>query len=338
MNLDRFERYPLTFGPTPLEPLARLGDHLGGKVRIWAKRDDCNSGLAFGGNKLRKLEYLVPDALAKGCDTLVSIGGVQSNHTRQVAAVAAKLGMKCHLVQGSWVDWADGIYDRVGNIQLSRILGATIEFSEEDFSIAIKDSWRRAIEAVERAGGKPYSIPAGASDHPLGGLGYARFAEELRQQERDLGIRFDYIVVASASASTQAGMVVGFKEDGRAASVIGIDVTAQPDDTRAMVARIARHTAELVGVRQAIADADITLNPAYAHPAYGVPSAETLDAIRLCARLEGMLTDPVYEGKSMQALIDMVKRGDFEPGSAVLYVHLGGVPAISAYSYPFRNG
>jgi 1-aminocyclopropane-1-carboxylate deaminase len=332
MNVDRFERYHLTFGPTPVEPLARLSGHLGGKVQIWAKREDCNSGLAFGGNKIRKLEYLVPDALAKGCDTLVSIGGVQSNHTRQVAAVAAKLGMKCHLVQGSWVDWSDGVYDRVGNIQLSRILGATIDFSEEDFSIAIKDSWRRAVETVERGGGRPYAIPAGASDHPLGGLGYVRFADELRRQERDLGIRFDYIVVASASASTQAGMVVGFKEDGRAARVIGIDVTARPDDTRAMVARIAERTAET------IADGDITLNPAYAYPAYGVPSTETLAAIRLCARLEGMLTDPVYEGKSMQALIDMVARGDFEPGSAVLYVHLGGVPAMSAYSYPFRNG
>jgi 1-aminocyclopropane-1-carboxylate deaminase len=337
MNVDRFERYPLTFGPTPVEPLARLSGHLGGKVQIWAKREDCNSGLAFGGNKIRKLEYLVPDALAKGCDTLVSIGGVQSNHTRQVAAVAAKLGMKCHLVQGSWVDWSDGVYDRVGNIQLSRILGATIDFSEEDFSIAIKDSWRRAVETVERGGGRPYPIPAGASDHPLGGLGYVRFADELRRQERELGIRFDYIVAASASASTQAGMVVGFKEDARAAHVIGIDVTARPDDTRAMVARIAERTADLVGLKQVIADADITLNSAYAYPAYGVPSTETLEAIRLCARLEGMLTDPVYEGKSMQALIDMVARGDFEPGSAVLYVHLGGVPAMSAYSYPFRN-
>lgn len=158
MNLDRFPRHPLTFGPTPLERLERLSAHLGGKVEIWAKREDCNSGLAFGGNKIRKMEYLVPDILAKKCDTLVSIGGVQSNHTRQVAAVAAKLGLKCHLVQGSWVNWPDGLYDRVGNIQLSRVLGAEIMFSREDFSIAIKDSWQRAIEAVERAGGRPYAI------------------------------------------------------------------------------------------------------------------------------------------------------------------------------------
>jgi 1-aminocyclopropane-1-carboxylate deaminase len=337
MNLDRFERHSLTFGPTPLEPLRSLSRHLGGKVEIWAKREDCNSGLAFGGNKLRKLEYLVPDALAKGCDTLVSIGGVQSNHTRLVAAVAAKLGMKCRLVQGSWVDWPDAVYDRVGNIQLSRILGAEIEFSAEDFNIAIRDSWRDAVQAVERTGGKPYGIPAGASDHPLGGLGYARFAEELRSQERDLGFRFDQIVVASASGSTQAGMVVGFKEDGRASQVIGIDVTARPADTRAVIRRIAENTGDLVGLGVPISDADITLSEAYAYPAYGVPSDETLEAIRLCARLEGMITDPVYEGKSMQAVIDLVRKGEFAARSKVLYVHLGGAPALSAYSYAFRQ-
>src|SRR4029077_17746003 len=164
MDLARFPPHPLTFGPTPLEPLPRLSAYLGGKVEIWAKREDCNSGLSFGGNKIRKLEYLVPDILAQGCDTLVSIGGVQSNHTRQVAAVAAKLGLKCHLIQGSWVDWPDGAYDRVGNIQLSRILGAAIEFSHEDFSIALKESWARGVEAGGRAGGKPYVHPAGASD------------------------------------------------------------------------------------------------------------------------------------------------------------------------------
>jgi len=338
MHLDRFERYPLTFGPTPIEPLRRLSAHLGGKVELFAKREDCNSGLAFGGNKLRKLEYLVPDILAKGCDTLVSIGGVQSNHTRQVAAVAAKLGLKCHLVQGSWVDWQDGVYDRVGNIQLARILGAEIAFSEEDFGIAIKDSWQRALDAVVGAGGKPYAIPAGASDHPLGGLGYAAFADELRQQEKELDLRFDHIVTASGSASTQAGMVVGFKADGRAAQVIGIDITARPAETRAMVEKIAQRTAELVGLGLAIQEADVTLVEDYAYPAYGIPSAETLAAIRLCARLEAMITDPVYEGKSMQALIDMVRRGSFSPGAKVLYAHLGGAPALSAYSHPFRNG
>ena len=337
MDWNRFERYPLTFGPTPIEPLRRLSDHLGGEVELWAKREDCNSGLAFGGNKLRKMEFLVPDILKKGCDTLVSIGGVQSNHTRQVAVVAAKLGLKCHLIQGSWVDWPDGIYDRVGNIQLSRILGASIEFSKEDFSIAIRESWEKAIAAVKRAGGSPYPIPAGASDHPLGGLGYARFADELRQQEKQLGFTFDYLIVASASASTQAGMVAGFKADNRASRVIGIDVTAQPADTKAMVKRLAEQTAEKIGLNRSIDDSDIAFVEDYAYPAYGIPSAETVDAIRTCARLEGMIMDPVYEGKSMQALMDMVRAGRLERGAKVLYVHLGGAPALSAYAYPFRG-
>jgi len=338
MDIGRFPRQSLTFGPTPIEPLARLSAHLGGKVEIWAKRDDCNSGLAGGGNKLRKLEYLVPDALAQGCDTLVSIGGVQSNHTRQVAAVAAKLGLKCLLVQGSWVDWPDAVYDRVGNILMSRVLGAQLAFSQEDFSIAIKRSWEEALESVHLAGGKPYAIPAGASDHPLGGLGYVGFAEELRRQERDLGFRFDYILTASASGSTQAGMVVGFAADGRADRVIGVDVAAKPQETRAQVKRIAERTAHLVGLGRTIVDADVVLDDRYAHPAYGIPADATLDAIRLAARLEGMLTDPVYEGKSMQAMIDMVRSGAFPVRSRLLYVHLGGVPALSAYAYPFRNG
>ncbi len=335
MGLDRFPRHPLTFGPTPLEPLPRLSAHLGGAVELWAKREDCNSGLAFGGNKIRKLEYLVPDIIASGADTLVTIGGVQSNHTRQVAAVAAKLGLKCHLVQGSWVDWPDSVYDRVGNIQLSRLMGAEIAFSKEDFSIAIKGSWQSALETVKARGGKPYAIPAGASDHPLGGLGYAGFSQELERQERDLGFRFDTILTASGSASTQAGMIAGFKASGRAQQVLGIDITARPADTRAMVLKIARQTAEQIGA-PAVEAADVVLDEGYAYPAYGIPSPETLAAMRLGASLEALVTDPVYEGKSLQALIDKVRAGVFPRGSRVLYVHLGGVPALSAYSALFK--
>ncbi len=338
MDIARFPRHPFTFGTSPIEQLPRLSAFLGGRVEIWAKRDDCNSGIAFGGNKTRKLEYLVPDALAQGCDTLVSIGGIQSNHTRQVAAVAAKVGLKCHLVQGSWVDWPDAVYDRVGNIQLSRLTGASLHFSDEAFGIELKDSWQHALDEVRRAGGKPYAIPAGASDHPLGGLGYVRFAEELRAQERELGFGFDYIVVGSGTGGTQAGMVVGFKEDGRAARVIGIDVIAQPEAVRSAVTKIAEQTAELVGLGQAITATDITINPDYAGPVYGVPSKETLEAIRLAARLEGFITDPVYEGKCVQALIDLVRKDFFEAGSRVLLVHLGGTPALNAYAYLFKDG
>jgi len=336
--LEKFERYPLTFGPTPIEKLSRLSEHLGGRVELFAKREDCNSGLAFGGNKVRKLEYIVPDAIAAGADTLVTIGGVQSNHTRQVAAVAAKLGMKCRLVQESWVPYTDAVYDRVGNILMSRVMGAEIDLVDEGFDIGIRKSWEEAIQDVTDKGGKPYAIPAGASVHKYGGLGFVGVAEEVRAQESAMGIRFDYIVVCTVTGSTHAGMIVGFARDGRARNVIGIDASCTPDQTRAQVLDIARKTAELVELGKEITADDVVLKEGYAYPVYGLPSAETNEAIRLCARLEGMMTDPVYEGKSMQGMIDLVRQDFFPTGSRVLYAHLGGVPAINAYSYLYRNG
>ena len=338
MNLKRFPRHPLTFGPTPIQPLKRLSAHLGGEVELYAKREDCNSGLAFGGNKIRKLEYLIPEALAEGCDTLVSIGGIQSNQTRQVAAVAAHLGLKCVLVQENWVNYCDAVYDRVGNIELSRILGADVRLDAAGFDIGIRPSWERALEDVRKAGGRPFPIPAGCSEHPLGALGFVGFAEEVRAQETELGIRFDYIVVCSVTGSTQAGMVVGFAVDGRADRVIGVDASAKPAQTRAQILRIARNTARLVELECEISDGDVVLDTRYGGPEYGLPNEGTLEAIRLCARQEGILTDPVYEGKSMHGLIDRVRRGEFPSGSKVLYAHLGGAPALSAYSYLFRNG
>lgn len=336
--LADFPRYPLTWGPSPIEKLTRLSEHLGGGVEIWAKRDDCNSGLAGGGNKLRKLEYIVPDILASGADTLVTIGGVQSNHTRQVAATAARLGLKCRLIQESWVPFPDAVYDRVGNILMSRLMGAEVELVDEGFDIGIRESWEHAIEDVRSRGGRPYAIPAGASVHPLGGLGYVGFAEEVRAQEAELGFQFDYIVVCTVTGSTHAGMVVGFSADERQRRVIGIDASGTPDQTLAQVIEIARGTAELVRLEHEITAEDVVLLRDYAYPAYGVPSEATSDAMRLVARLEGMLTDPVYEGKSMQGLLDLVRKGFFPAGSRVLYAHLGGVPAINGYSYLYRNG
>ncbi len=335
--LSQFERYPLTFGPTPIEHLPRLTAHLGGDVQIYAKREDCNSGLAYGGNKLRKLEYIVPDAIASGADTLVSIGGVQSNHTRMVAAVAAKIGMKCRVIQEAWVPHEDAVYDRVGNIMLTRIMGAESQLVDDGFDIGIRDSWKQAIEDVKAKGGKPYAIPAGASVHKFGGLGYVGFAEEVRRQEVEMGLHFDYIVVCTVTGSTHAGMLVGFSADGRARNVIGIDASCTPAQTKAQVLEIARNTAALVGAGEIVAD-DVVIKEDYAYPVYGVPSKETVEAIRLAARLEAMITDPVYEGKSMQGMIDLVQKGFFPKGSKVLYAHLGGAPALNGYSYTFRNG
>jgi 1-aminocyclopropane-1-carboxylate deaminase len=335
MSLGDFARTPLTFGPSPVHRLERLSEHLGGGVEIWAKREDCNSGLAYGGNKVRKLEYLVADALAQGCDTLVSIGGVQSNHTRQVAAVAAKLGLKCVLVQEHWVDWPDVVYDKVGNILLSRIMGADVRLVDAGFDIAFRRSWEEALASVEEAGGKPYAIPAGASDHPLGGLGFARWAEEVVEQERELGVHFDFVVVCSVTGSTQAGMIAGFAAHDRAETVLGIDGSATVEQTRTQIARIARNTSEAIGLGRDLRDEEIVLLDEWHAGTYGIPDEKTLDAIRLCARLEGMLTDPVYEGKSMAALIDLVRDGRIAPGSRVLYAHLGGQPALNAYAGAF---
>ena len=338
LRLDKFERYPLTFGPTPIEHLPRLTAAIGGKVQIYAKRDDCNSGLAMGGNKLRKLEYIVPDAIASNADTLVSIGGVQSNHTRMVAATAAKIGMKCVVIQESWVPHEDAVYDRVGNILMTRLMGADSRIMPDGFDIGIRKSWEDAIQSVKDAGGKPYGIPAGASVHKYGGLGYVGFAEEVRKQEAELGFKFDYIIVCVVTGSTQAGMIVGFADDNRADRVIGIDASGTPAQTREQVREIVDNTAQLVELGRKVCDDEIVIINDYAYPAYGVPSAETNDAIRLAARTEAMITDPVYEGKSMQGMIGLVKKGYFPEGSKVLYAHLGGAPAINGYSYTYRNG
>jgi len=329
--LEDFARYPLLFGPSPVHPLRRLTSHLGG-ADIWAKREDCNSGLAYGGNKTRKLEYIVPDALAQGADTLVSIGGYQSNHTRQVAAVAAHLGLKARLVQERWVDWPDAVNDKVGNILLSRIMGAEVTLDPSGFGIGIKDSWERALEEVRESGGRPYAIPAGASEHPYGGLGFVAWADEVEQQECELGIFFDTVVVCAVTGSTHAGMIAGFAGQDRPRRVIGIDASAKAEETRQQVERIARHTADLVGLGRDLRDDEITVLEGWAGDRYGIPVKSTVDAIRLSGRLEGMIIDPVYEGKSMAGLVDLVTSGEIGPGSTVLYAHLGGQPALNAYS------
>jgi 1-aminocyclopropane-1-carboxylate deaminase len=335
MGVERFDRVPLLFGPSPVHRLDRLSEQLGGEVEVWAKREDCNSGLAYGGNKVRKLEYLAAEALTQGCDTLVSIGGVQSNHTRQVAAVAARLGLRCVLVQEHWVAWEDPVYDKVGNILLSRIMGADVRLDPSGFDIGIRKSWEDALASVEERGAKPYAIPAGASDHPLGGLGFARWADEVAAQERELGVFFDTIVVCSVTGSTQAGMIAGFAAQETERTVLGIDGSATVEQTWDQIARIARSTAEAIELGRELDDSEIVLLDEWHAGTYGIPDEKTIEAIRLCARLEGMLTDPVYEGKSMAALIDLVRSGRIASGSRVLYAHLGGQPALNAYAGAF---
>jgi 1-aminocyclopropane-1-carboxylate deaminase len=235
------------------------------------------------------------------------------------------------LVQESWVDWPDSVYDKVGNILLSRLAGADVRLVQAGFGIGFKESWEQALRDVEEAGGTPYAIPAGASDHPLGGLGFAGWAYEVAEQEREFGVFFDTVVVCSVTGSTQAGMVAGFaaleEAGGRPRRVIGIDASAKPAATRDQIARIARNTARLIGVERELTEADVGV--------YGIPDETTLAAMRLAARTEGMVTDPVYEGKSMAGMVDLVERGEIGPDSTVLYAHLGGQPALNAYSALF---
>ena len=333
MNLDDFRREPLLFGPSPVHPLPRLSEALGGQVEIWAKREDCNSGVAFGGNKVRKLEYLAAEAIDTDCDTLVSIGGIQSNHTRQVTGVACKLGLKAVTVQEGWVDYKDMCYDKVGNIQLTRIMGGDLRIDPAGFDIGYRESWKQALESVEEAGGKPYPIPAGASDHPLGGLGFANWAREVAVQEAELATFFDTVIVCTVTGSTHAGMIAGFAlEDREDRRVIGIDASGTLEQTIDQVTRIATQTAEKIGVPRPLRDDEISVIPGYEGPAYGVPDTNTIKAIQLVARTEGVLTDPVYEGKSMAGLIDMIRSDRIPAGSRVLYAHLGGQPALPAYA------
>lgn len=334
MILDQFPRHPLTFGPSPIHPLKRLTQHLGG-AQVWAKREDVSSGLAFGGNKTRKLEYIVPDVLASGADTIVSIGGYQSNHTRQVAAVAAHLGLKARLVQEKWVPWDEPVNDKVGNILLSRMMGADSRLDDAGFDIGIRDSWKQALQEVEDAGGTPYPIPAGASEHRLGGLGFANWAFEVAEQEKQFGVFFDTIVVCTVTGSTHAGMIAGFAAleelTGVKRRVIGIDASATLQKTLDQVARIARNTAELIELGRDLRDDEIQVLEGWAGDLYGIPVDSTMSAMALGAQLEAMITDPVYEGKSLAGLIDLVQSGDIPKDSTVLYAHLGGQPAINAY-------
>ncbi|KAI9838108.1 MAG: hypothetical protein M1819_006264 [Sarea resinae] len=340
-------REPLIFdAASPIHSLPRITEDLNRgrsaeqKVTIWAKRDDVNSALAFGGNKTRKLEYLLADALAQRCDALVSIGGVQSNHTRQVAAVAAKAGLKAFLVQEHWVDWTDPVYDAVGNIQISRLCGADVRLDASGFGIEHKPTLAALVDEVTAKGYKPYPIPAGASDHPLGGLGFARWAFEVAEQEREIGVFFDTVIVCAVTGSTFGGMLAGFKlldkqqvgEGKRKRKIIGIDASAKPEETRAQVLRIARSTAAKIGLEESdITPDDVLLDERYHAGCYGIPDKSTVEAIQYAARLEAFITDPVYEGKSLAGLLDMVKKGEIGGGANVLYAHLGGQLALNAY-------
>ena len=334
-------RTPILHALSPIHPLPRLSTSLPGANTIFTKREDLASPYFPAGNKLRKLEYLLADALAQGATHLVSVGGVQSNHTRQVASAATAHGLKSVLLIQKWVEWEAPAYHDVGNMQLNKLLGAEIVTSEEGFSVTATTedtpAVARIITKIKEAGGRPYWIPAGASDHPSGGLGFARWAFELAAQERELECFFDAVVVCAVTGSSFGGMIAGFKllekkHGAQKRRLLGVDASAQPDTTFAQVLKIARFTAVRVGLREDdITEQDVELVRGFAGPAYGVPDEGTLEAIELGARTDAFVTDPIYEGKTLAGLVGLARRGELS-GSRVLFAQLGGQVALNAYS------
>ncbi len=332
MDLARFPTFSLVHRPTPLEHLKHLSAALDGP-EIYIKRDDC-TGLAFGGNKSRKLEFLIGDALEKSATTIVTVGSMQSNHVRQTAAAAVKAGLKCELVLDWRVPWTQAAYGNSGNILLDRLLGATVHLCSKDEGR--NDKADEVMAAIEARGEKGYFIPTGGSD-AVGSLGYVDCAVEIMEQVKQQNINVSHVVLASGSGGTQAGMMVGLAGAGSGISCIGIDIDHDPVSVRAEVADIAAKTAELLGVCAQVEKAELELAEGYGAPEYGMPNPKTIDAINQLAQMEAIILDPVYTGKAMAGLIDMIAKNRFGKDEAVVFVHTGGGPGLFAYSSIFEN-
>lgn len=315
-----------------VEALSRLTKRLdAGGASFWMKREDCNSGLAFGGNKVRKLEYVLADAIAQGADTLVTTGGIQSNHMRQTAAAASRLGLQVAVYPRDAVEAKPDEYDYAGNVQLNSILGAEVFPTGTTEEAVLAD--------LKRRGRVPYSIPVGASKHPLGGLGYARWAFELLEQEKRLGVIFDVVVTPVGSGSTLGGMVAGFKlaqrlgRDNATKRLLGFAVAGDSTggDMAKLVLEIARTTASAIGLSpDEIAEDDFEVDAGFIGQGYGILDQRTVEGVKELARVEGILTDPVYTGKAFTGLLHRARAGQFA-GKKVLFCHTGGQVALSAY-------
>lgn len=330
LQLGRFPRVRLGHLPTPLEPMHRLSAHLGGP-RLWIKRDDC-TGLATGGNKTRKLEYLVADALQQGADTLITLGALQSNHARQTAAAAAKLGLACVLVLEDRVTQPTDAYRHNGNLLLDRLLGARLKYVPRDASMST--AAEQAAEEVRRAGGRPYVIPGGGSN-VVGALGYVGCALEVLQQAGELGVKIDGVVHATGSSGTQAGLIAGFEGARSGVHVLGITVGRPRDNQERNVGQLLDETWAHLGLSGAPSRDAIEANDQYFGEAYSMPTPAMKEAIDLLARTEAVLLDPVYSGKAMAGLIDLVRKGRFGKDENVVFVHTGGQAGLFAYEPAF---
>jgi L-cysteate sulfo-lyase len=330
MMLARFPRVRLTHAPTPLEPMPRLSELLGGP-RLWIKRDDC-TGLAIGGNKTRKLEYLIGDAIAKKADIVITQGATQSNHARQTAAAAARLGLDCEILleNRTGIDAVD--YRISGNVLLDRLFGATLRYlpggSDMDAAMAVRADELRAQRR------RPYVSPGGGSN-PVGALGYVTSALELVDQANAKGLNIDCVVTATGSTGTQAGLVAGFDGSRSGIPVLGICVRAPKAVQEENVYALAQRTAELLDVGGAVTRERVVANSDYIGGGYGVPTEGMMEAMELVARTEGIVLDPVYSGKAMAGLIDLVRHGQFARDTNVVFMHTGGAVGLFGYVHAF---
>ncbi len=332
MKLAKFPRIRLGHGPTPLEPMKNLSKLLGGP-NLWIKRDDC-TGLATGGNKTRKLEYLMAEAVAQGADTVITQGATQSNHARQTVAAACKLGMRSHIILEDRTGYTRAEYKKSGNVFLDALMGASI--SEVPADTDMNAAMQRLAGELRAQGRKPYVIPGGGSN-AVGALGYVTCALELAQQANDMGLVVDCLVHATGSAGTQAGLVAGMQGARTQIPVLGIGVRAPKAPQEQRVFDLACQTAELIGVAGAVAREDVVANCDYVGPGYGLPTPGMVEAVTLLARHEGILLDPVYSGKGMAGLIDLVRKGHFKKTDNVVFLHTGGAVALYGYTDTFQD-
>ncbi len=331
IEIGRFKRVALCHQPTPIEPMNRLSEHLGGP-NLFIKRDDC-TGLATGGNKARKLEFLVGEALAANADMLVTQGAVQSNHVRQTAAAACRFGLKCHAVLERRVPRQDEIYEESGNVLLDKLFGTTFEYRPSGLDMNAET--RTVTDRLRAEGHRPYFIPGGGSN-ATGALGYALCAQEIVNQCADTGLGFQWLVMGTGSSGTQAGLVAGLSLLCSDLPVMGISVRQPHQLQVSAVHRLASQTLQKLG-GTTIPASRILVDDGYVGEGYGIPAESTLEAIRLTARTEGILLDPVYSGKGMAGLIGLVRRGFFKPSDNVLFLHTGGSSTLFAYVQQLAN-
>ncbi len=333
-RLGKLPRTSLALLPTPIQPLNNLGASLGGP-ELWMKRDDL-SGLEGGGNKTRKLEFLVGDALSQGADVLVTVGAIQSNHTRQTAAAAAKVGLKCALLHCAWTKDAGPNYRTVGNVLLSHLMGADLYIEETERPIEDQGPLEEFVSHLGEQGHTPYLIPGGASEHRLGSMGYIKCAAEIAVQSSDSGLNFDYLIHCTGSSSTQAGLLAGFAVLGIKTRVIGVSDDDEIEIKKTRVRQLANDALQELGLSVRVAKKDVEVISSNSN-AYGVPDTEIMSGIRLLARKEGLIADPVYEGRAIRGLLNLANEGRFEKTAKILLMHLGGSPAIHAYAGQFGS-